>query len=174
MRRRFLALCTSLVMTIGVYAQFLSVSDLLKLRTAFKNKQETQVEAAIKATIVQKGYGDVYQPSDDKLYFYKNCKLVVVNGGLARDNYIDAEPKNSYSSMGYISISKYGGYISVSVYSKANAQKWFNQLKVLGYKDNGDSGEGNKGQSWEYSKIGYPDICIWNDYGNTYSLSVSF
>ena len=176
MNKRFLILCASVLLAIGVHAQFITVSDLLQLRKVLRSGRHEQINAVVDAAIINKGYENKYSPSDNELYFYKNCRLVIADspGRLARGIEVDAEPKNSLASMCYISVGQYGGYISVTVYSKANAQKWIDQLKALGYRNNGNGGEGNQGRDWEYSKMGYPDITVWNDYGVTYSLSVSF
>lgn len=174
-KRIFVLLYVSCMLIMGAYAQMLSVSDLLKLRNAFRSGQEEKIENAVYATLDAKGYDKTYCPTEDIIYRYKNCRLQIVDnpGRTAQGIDIDAEPRNASASIFNMSIHQYGAYFSVTVYSAVHAQKWKAQLKELGYRDNGNGGNGNQGRDWEYSKAGYPDFTIWNDHGNTYVLSVS-
>ena len=153
---------------IGFSQSVMSVGDLLKLSKYLSAKDDSY------ANILEKyGYNRSYQKSDTQYYFYKNCRLLIAlpnNSGVE----IEASPKNEKATFIYLSFYEDGGYISVESYGKANFNKWVAQLKALGYKENGNSGEGTRGRSWEYSKRGLPDVSIWNDYDSTYQLCLNF
>ncbi len=151
------------------YSQgIISVGDFLKLRQyiSARNSQASVI-------LSKNGYVKLYQKSEAEFYFYKNCRLQI-----AHENYsgveIEASPKNEKATFICVSTNPYGGNISVTSYGKANFNKWVTQIKTLGYRNNGNGGEGNHGRSWEYSKRGAPDISIWNDYSSTYTLSVNY
>ena len=151
------------------YSQgIMSVGDFLKLRQSVsaQNSQTSEI-------LSKNGYVKSYQKSQTEFYFYKNCRLQI-----APENYkgieIEASPMNEKASFICISTNPYGGIISITSYGKANFNKWVAQIKALGYRNNGNGGEGNQGRDWGYSKRGAPDLSIWNDYVDTYVLSVEY
>jgi hypothetical protein len=110
-------------------------------------------------------------------YFSKNCRL--------KDMYLFPKEKTGYRVVGcqftggvssVIEIEFYNRAFSgveVWVFNKKYAMMWKQQLKALGYKSNDQGGSGAQGQDWGYSKAGFPDVSIWNDYGNIYTISIS-
>lgn len=176
MRKNLFLLGISFLLTLNVCSQsIMTVNDLLQIRTAvLKNAKGDMTLVNI---LQKRGYVKTYKVSDDDWYFYKDCRLVITDsfGAKLRGIEIEAIPQDSKASFLNLIADGYGGgYASLTVYGKANAKKWFNQIKALGYRSNSSGGKGNQGQSWEYSKRGYPDLCIWNDYGDTYVLSLNF
>jgi hypothetical protein len=65
-----------------------------------------------------------------------------------------------------------GMHVSLDVYSKTSFMSLVKQIKALGYRQNDESGQGSQGQDWCFSKSGWPNLDIWNDYGFNYTLSV--
>lgn len=173
MRKICLLAILGMLFSYSVHAQtILSVNDLLKIQASIRKNTNEWVDI-----LTSRGYTKTYQQSPVSYYFYKGCKLIIPDdeGSRLRGIEIEASPKNSNASFINLIVDEYGGgYASITVYGKANAQKWVNQIKALGYRSNSNGGKGNQGQSWEYSKSGYPDLCLWNDYGTTYALSLNF
>jgi hypothetical protein len=168
MKKLLLFLALAILPCLAFSQGIMSVGDFLKLRQSVsaQNSQTSEI-------LSKNGYVKSYQKSQTEFYFYKNCRLQI-----APENYqgieIEASPMNEKATFICISTNPYGGYISVTSYGKANFNKWVAQIKALGYRNNGNGGEGNQGRDWGYSKRGAPDLSIWNDYGNTYVLSVEY
>lgn len=106
-------------------------------------------------------------------YVYsKNCKVIHEE----HSNGIEYVPSRATASASIVTITAQGNnmtYMSVQIYTKAGFRTWVSQLKALGYRTTADSGAGNRGQAWEYVAAGKPKVVIWNDYSNTYVLSMS-
>jgi len=152
--------------TSGYSRSILSVNDLLNIRKSLRTQTNTWMQI-----LEGRGYTNYYEHSENRHIYYKDCYLYIANR-TAKGIEIEAEPQDNKAS--FIEMSIAGGtlYVDLIAYGKANAQKWFNQLSALGYRSNGQGGQGNQGQDWSYSKSGYPDISIWNDYGDYYSMSI--
>lgn len=168
MKKFLLFLIITFIPLISFSQGVMSVGDIIKIR----NYVRTQ-DSMASDILGKNGYKQSYQKSQTEFYFYKNCRLQIAHSNYSEIE-IEASPKNEKATFLCVSTNPYGGVVSVTSYGKANFNKWVAQLKSLGYKNNGNGGEGNHGKSWEYSKSGSPNIEIWNDYGSTYVLSISY
>ena len=168
MKRVLFALAIAFMPIIGFSQSIISVGDMIKARQYVRTQ-----DSRFSDILASNGYNQSYQKSQTEFYFYKNCRLQIAHSNYSEVE-IEASPKNEKSTFICVSTNPYGGVVSATSYGKANFNKWVAQLKSLGYKNNGNGGEGNHGKSWEYSKSGSPNIEIWNDYGSTYVLSISY
>lgn len=172
MKKLILIFCMALLHAAAFCQSFLTVKELLSLQNALHQKKVNAGQ-----TILQnKGYTKIYERGKHDSYFYKNCKLVVPDDRVSELNgvSVEATPKNgnaTFIRVYHIPEDNYGA-ITVTVYGKENALKWIGQLKELGYRDNGEGGQGPRGRDWFYEKAGYPSISLWNDNGPTYVLGV--
>ena len=148
---------------------FLSVQDVLGMRKSVI-RNDNQAAQILKA----RGYTKQYK-SEVFNYFYKNCKLTVIDGYRYDGREMEASPKSAQASFVRVyqdefKLKQYFN-IEVTVYGKANAQKWLAQLKGLGYRIySSNSGVGRN--DWYYVKRGYPDLTLTNE-GSTYTLGIA-
>jgi hypothetical protein len=90
---------------------------------------------------------------------------------------MEASPKSAQASFVEVYQDEYKCtqyfHIEVTVYGKANAQKWLAQLKGLGYRINTSMSYSGFGQNnWYYEKRGYPILTLKNE-GSTYTLGIA-
>lgn len=72
---------------------FLSVQDVLGMRNSVIRKRPTNAAQILKA----RGYTKQYK-SEDSNYFYKNCKLTVIDGSIYDPREMEASPKSAQAS----------------------------------------------------------------------------
>ena len=112
------------------------------------------------------------EESGIKKYVYsKNCKVLHEE----YRNGLEYLPANGSSSSSIVIISAQGirlKRINIQIYSDAGFKTWVSQLRALGYKSTPNGGMGNQGRDWEYAAPGKPTISIWNDFSNTYVLTI--
>lgn len=87
--------------------------------------------------------------------------------GFEKPTVVDIEAKYGSDGKTYVGV-------DVAVFAKKDVMTWISQLKALGYKTVEGGGEGARGRDWNYARTGKPNVSIWNDYGNTYVLTVYF
>lgn len=150
---------------------FLSVQDVLGMRKSVI-RNDNQAAQILKA----RGYTKQFK-SEDSNYFYKNCKLTVIDGSIYDPRKMEASPKSAQASFVEVYQDEYKCtqyfHIEVTVYGKANAQKWLAQLKGLGYRINTSMSYSGFGQNnWYYEKRGYPILTLKNE-GSTYTLGIA-
>ncbi len=168
--KRLIIYLSLVVYGIGIgFAQSPSVSSMIK---AFVPRSNAKPIAAM---LDAAGYSYQFEsPGYDQYMEYilsKNCK-VIHQEDWSNINY-HPSPKTAHSSIVQLTVlGEFVTYMSVRVYSKAAFLNWVSQLKALGYKTT-SSDSGNRGRSWEYAAKGKPSITIWNDYSDTYALSMS-
>lgn len=168
MKRFLIILATTFIPLVSFSQSIISVGDIIKVR-----KYISTQDSRASDVLANNGYTQSYQKSKTEFYFYKNCRLQIAHSNYSEVE-IEASPKNEKATFICVSTNPYGGVVSATSYGKANFNKWVAQLRSLGYKNNGNGGEGNHGRSWEYSKSGSPNIEIWNDYSSTYVLSINY
>lgn len=108
------------------------------------------------------GYEYIGKNEYDRLYYSKNCKLIRSEYGY--------EPTSITENSSYIEFSK-GEHVQLWAFSENCFKAWCKDLESLGYKGEGPN-KGNQGQDWGYEKDDEYTVCIWNDYENTYSITV--
>lgn len=112
-----------------------------------------------------------YGGTDVTWVYSKNCKVI-------HEEYtsgLEYTPSPETADASIIVIRANSGLISsisVQVYSNAAFKTWIGQLKTLGYHSTADGGSGNRGRDWTYTAYDKPTISIWNDYTNTYVLTI--
>lgn len=115
---------------------------------------------------------DFYGNSSTVYVYSKNCK-VIHEESLSGVEYVPSRETASSS----IAVIRARGTkvmsIDVQIYTNSGFKTWTSQLKSLGYKMTPESGAGNRGQDWIYAAKGKPRVSIWNDYSNTYILSIN-
>lgn len=126
------------------------------------------------------GYKVALYPQDggySTTLYTLNCSVSQLDPNRLGSNGIEfvAQPSNSESSLAQVA-TLLGGqqfqYLNVTVYSREIVDRWLVQLKNLGYE--GGFYEGNHGCDWDMTKDQYPNVTIWNDYGDTYILTCTF
>ena len=100
---------------------------------------------------------------DNSIYWAKDCKL-----GRGQYGYDLAEDSSNNSS--YIEMEE--SVISINAFDESVFKAWFSQIETLGYNMDEEWNKGNQGQDWNAEKDGEPDISIWNDYGDRYTLTI--
>lgn len=156
-------------------AQAPSIGEIVK---AFQQSMATNMQS-IDNLLDNNGYeyrfvsekSDFYGGSYTVWVYSKNCKVIHEEYG----NGLEYTPSKETpdASIIIIKVDGKGIYsIDVQIYSNAAFKTWVSQLKALGYRSTANGGAGNRGRDWEYVANGKPKISIWNDYSNTYVLSI--
>lgn len=163
---RFFLLCILLTGTLASSGQnFPSVKEVIMMN----RMNSSQVSSVLK----KYGYKK-FKTIKGLAYWCKNCQVKLTYyptgspSGVTGCNF-----KNGVAS----SIEMYqsnGMHVSLDVYSKTSFMSLVKQIKALGYRQNDESGQGSQGQDWCFSKSGWPNLDIWNDYGFNYTLSVEW
>lgn len=176
--RKFIFICCLVVVAYGVvHSQGLSAISLVKvLQNCTSNSPNPLIELLetcgyeYRFTTAQHDY---LSNGTLSTYVYStNCKVVHEECS----NGLEYMPSEDAANASIIIIRAQGDNIlgaDVQIYSKAGFSIWISQLKTMGYKLLSDSGTGNRGQSWEFSALGKPAVSIWNDYSNTYVLTIT-
>ncbi len=154
-------------LSLGAVGQtFISVTDLLGMRTSFIKKNNHWQNI-----VSSRGYNKS-RTIEDELYIYKNCRLSFVDDGsdFTNGQVVEADNKNPNASIVNIYKDVFNWYeylhIFVIVYGKSNGQKWITQLSSLGYRKNNNISSSGY---WYYEKKGSPDITLTCE-GMTYRL----
>ncbi|MDE7136267.1 MAG: hypothetical protein K2N91_06515 [Muribaculaceae bacterium] len=169
MKRLLMSLCLIVSGICVAYPQSPSIASILNALTASSNV-ESVAQMLNAAGYTYRFEVSGYQAAD--YVFSKNC--TVVHEEYSNGLNFHPNPENANSSIVVVHVTIAGvRRIEVNAYSNAEFRKWISQLKALGYKSTSDGGSGNRGRAWEYAAKGKPDVSIWNDYSNTYVLSIS-
>lgn len=106
------------------------------------------------------------------IYVYsKNCKVMHEE----YSNGLEYSPDIESPNASIIVLRAQGDnvkYMDVQIYSNSGFKTWVAQLKSLGYGSTSEGGTGNRGRDWQYVATGKPSIGIWNDFSNTYVLTI--
>lgn len=176
MKRLLFLLCLIISGLNVANAQAPSISSLIK---AFQQSSVANGKS-VAAMLEANGYSYRFKLSEpdygygkSEIFVYsKNCKVVheeYVNG-------LEYTPVPEVANASIIVVKANGNgirSIDVQVYTNSAFKTWVSQLKSLGYRTTSGGGSGNQGRDWEYVSRGKPRIGVWNDYANTYVLTIS-
>lgn len=170
--RKILLLAFLLLPFVTEAQTFLSVNDLLNVRTSFLNHNKDWVQI-----LRDRGYNKTQEIHGDQ-YAYKNCRLTILDDDPYRSDgqVVEADTKTADASIVRFYEDEFRMttyfHIEVIVYGKSNAQKWIQQIKALGYKSNNSAGSSGNGRNdWYYTKRGFPELHLMNK-GTMFKLDV--